>query len=40
MIHYEDTGGDGPTIVFLHGLIMDSTLWRKVDRRSKATSGA
>jgi pimeloyl-ACP methyl ester carboxylesterase len=29
-MHYQDTGGDGPTVVFLHGLIMDHTLWRKV----------
>lgn len=29
-IHYEDTGGDGPTVVFLHGLLMDHTLWRAV----------
>jgi pimeloyl-ACP methyl ester carboxylesterase len=26
-IDYEDTGGDGPTIVFLHGLLMDASLW-------------
>ncbi|HEX4188659.1 MAG TPA: alpha/beta hydrolase [Solirubrobacteraceae bacterium] len=29
-IEYEDTGGDGPTIVLLHGLIMDGSLWRHV----------
>ena len=29
-IHYQDTGGHGPTVVFLHGLMMDHTLWRKV----------
>ncbi|HEY1360460.1 MAG TPA: alpha/beta hydrolase [Thermoleophilaceae bacterium] len=29
-IHYEDTGGDGPVVVLLHGLIMDHTQWRKV----------
>ena len=29
-IHYEDTGGDGPVVVLLHGLIMDHTLWRDV----------
>jgi pimeloyl-ACP methyl ester carboxylesterase len=29
-IEYEDTGGDGPPIVLLHGLIMDGSLWRKV----------
>lgn len=26
-IEYEDTGGNGPTIVFLHGWLMDSSLW-------------
>ena len=26
-IEYEDTGGDGPTLVLLHGLMMDSSLW-------------
>ncbi|HEX8065397.1 MAG TPA: alpha/beta hydrolase [Thermoleophilaceae bacterium] len=29
-IEYEDTGGDGPTIVPIHGVGMDGTLWRKV----------
>ena len=29
-IAYEDTGGDGPTLVFLHGLAMDGTVWRHV----------
>jgi pimeloyl-ACP methyl ester carboxylesterase len=29
-IEYEDTGGNGPTIVFMHGLIMDGSLWRHV----------
>jgi pimeloyl-ACP methyl ester carboxylesterase len=29
-IDYEDTGGDGPVLVLLHGLTMDSTVWRKV----------
>jgi pimeloyl-ACP methyl ester carboxylesterase len=26
-IDYEDTGGDGPTIVLLHGFMMDASLW-------------
>jgi pimeloyl-ACP methyl ester carboxylesterase len=26
-IGYEDTGGDGPTVVLLHGFLMDASLW-------------
>jgi pimeloyl-ACP methyl ester carboxylesterase len=26
-IEYRDTGGDGPTVVLLHGLLMDASLW-------------
>jgi pimeloyl-ACP methyl ester carboxylesterase len=26
-IDYEDTGGDGPTLLLLHGLLMDASLW-------------
>jgi len=29
-IDYEDSGGDGPVIVFAGGLLMDATLWRDV----------
>jgi pimeloyl-ACP methyl ester carboxylesterase len=29
-IEYEDTGGPGPTVVLLHGLLMDPALWRDV----------
>lgn len=29
-IEYEDTGGDGPTLVFIHGLLMNGSLWRNV----------
>jgi pimeloyl-ACP methyl ester carboxylesterase len=29
-IEYDDTGGTGPVIVFVHGLIMDGSLWRHV----------
>ena len=29
-IEYEDTGGSGPVVVFLHGLIMDGSVWRQV----------
>jgi pimeloyl-ACP methyl ester carboxylesterase len=28
-IHYRD-GGDGPPVVFVHGLLVDGSLWRKV----------
>jgi pimeloyl-ACP methyl ester carboxylesterase len=26
-IEYQDTGGDGPVLVLLHGLLMDASLW-------------
>jgi len=29
-VEYEDTGGDGPTVVLVGGLVMDATLWRPV----------
>ncbi|MDQ2838441.1 MAG: alpha/beta hydrolase [Actinomycetota bacterium] len=29
-IEYQDTGGDGPVVVLLHGLLMDATLWTDV----------
>jgi len=29
-IEYEDTGGGGPVVVLLHGLVMDGSLWRHV----------
>jgi pimeloyl-ACP methyl ester carboxylesterase len=29
-IEYEDTGGPGPVIVFVHGLLMDGAQWRLV----------
>ncbi|WP_223186819.1 alpha/beta fold hydrolase [Streptomyces sp. CBMA29] len=29
-IDYQDTGGDGPVLVLLHGLLMDETLWADV----------
>jgi pimeloyl-ACP methyl ester carboxylesterase len=32
-IEYTDTGGDGPVIVLLHGLLMDSSLWDEVIER-------
>ncbi|MFI6169092.1 alpha/beta fold hydrolase [Nocardia sp. NPDC051052] len=30
VIEYEDTGGDGPVLVFIHGLLMDGSGWRHV----------
>jgi pimeloyl-ACP methyl ester carboxylesterase len=29
-IEYEDTGGDGPVVVLVHGLLMDGRQWRHV----------
>jgi pimeloyl-ACP methyl ester carboxylesterase len=29
-IDYEDTRGNGPVLVFVHGLMMDGSVWRKV----------
>lgn len=29
-LEYEDTGGEGPVLVFLHGLMIDSSVWRNV----------
>lgn len=29
-VEYEDTGGDGPVLVFVHGLLMDGSVWRAV----------
>jgi pimeloyl-ACP methyl ester carboxylesterase len=29
-IEYRDTGGDGPVVVLLHGLLMDASLWDAV----------
>ena len=29
-IEYADTGGAGPTVVLVHGLVMDGTVWRHV----------
>ena len=27
---YSDTGGDGPVVVLLHGVIMDAGVWQEV----------
>lgn len=32
-VEYTDTGGNGPVLVFLHGLTMDGTVWRHVVER-------
>jgi pimeloyl-ACP methyl ester carboxylesterase len=32
-IEYTDTGGDGPVLVLLHGLLMDASLWDEVIAR-------
>lgn len=29
-VEYEDTGGEGPVVVLLHGVAMNGSLWRKV----------
>ena len=29
-IEYEDTGGSGPVVVLLHGLVQNGSLWRRV----------
>ncbi|WP_406364577.1 alpha/beta fold hydrolase [Streptomyces sp. NBC_00645] len=29
-VEYQDTGGDGPVVVLLHGVAMDGSLWRNV----------
>lgn len=31
-IDYDDTGGSGPVVVLLHGLVMNGSLWRHVVR--------
>lgn len=36
IIEYEDTGGSGPIIVLLHGLLMDGSVWRQVVRELRA----
>ena len=32
-IEVQDSGGSGPTVLFVHGLLVDGTLWRKVVTR-------
>ncbi len=29
-VEYTDTGGDGPVLLFVHGLLMSGTVWRKI----------
>lgn len=33
IVEYEDTGGPGPVVVLLHGLVHDATVWREVTAR-------
>ena len=33
VIDYQDTGGDGPAVLLLHGLLMDASLWGDVVAR-------
>lgn len=35
-IQYEEAGADGPTVVLLHGLLMDNTVWRAVTESLQA----
>ena len=35
-IEYEDTGGSGPIVVLLHGLVMNGSVWRHVVRELRA----
>ena len=35
-IEYEDTGGDGPVLVFQHGVLMNGSEWREVVRDLRA----
>jgi pimeloyl-ACP methyl ester carboxylesterase len=30
LIDYQDSGGDGPVLVFLHGVAMDGSVWQPV----------
>ena len=30
VVEYTDSGGDGPVLVLLHGLMMDASLWDQV----------
>ena len=38
-IHYRDTG-EGPAVVFLHGLLVDGEVWRKVPPLLRARRAA
>ncbi|MFJ7627576.1 alpha/beta fold hydrolase [Streptomyces sp. NPDC097595] len=35
-VEYQDTGGEGPVVVLLHGVAMDGTLWRNVVARLRS----
>jgi pimeloyl-ACP methyl ester carboxylesterase len=35
-LEYHDTGGEGPCVVLLHGVLMNETVWREVVNRLRA----
>lgn len=37
VIEYEDTGGNGPVIVLVHGLAMDGSVWNEVVEQLRGT---
>jgi pimeloyl-ACP methyl ester carboxylesterase len=39
-LDYEDTGGEGPVVVLLGGLMMDASLWEDVIADLSPSTGA